>query len=106
MPLRTAQATLFVEKLVVARNDIPKSGIGREEPFAAPQLIFRFGQQAVVQVIILNVRSILIWSASRMQEKDHCVHEGKVAVLYPASRLKELCLRALMEIRAFLSLSH
>jgi len=25
-----------------------------------------------------------------MQEKDHCVHEGKVAVLYPASRLKEL----------------
>ncbi len=35
-------------------------------------------------------RCILIWSASRLQEKDHCVDEGKVAVLYPASRLKEL----------------
>ncbi len=35
-------------------------------------------------------RFILIWSTSRLQEKHHCAHEGKVAVLYPASGLKEL----------------
>jgi hypothetical protein len=32
---------------------------GREEAFAALQHIFRFEQKAAVQVIILNVRSIL-----------------------------------------------
>jgi hypothetical protein len=35
------------------------SSLAREQAFAALQHFFRFGQKAAVQVIILNVRSIL-----------------------------------------------
>ena len=57
--------------------------------FAAPRQA-GLGQLRPLGVSSTTGSSILIWSASRLQEKDHCAHEGKVAVLYPASGLKEL----------------
>ena len=44
-------------------------GVGREQAFAALQHFFRFGQKAAVQVIILNVRSILV-ADLRTHEKN------------------------------------
>ena len=70
-----------------------------QEPFEAFKQ--EYGDFHVLEMIQYTYMVRLAYA----RERSLCVHEGKVAVSYPASRLKEHCLRALMEIRAFPSLS-